>query len=461
MTKTQTVDEAEVREGYRSFNSRQLARGLMVLSAISVLIVPGGFVLDYFIYPQRFGAFLALRFGCALLLLGVIGVLYRLQSSGKLPLIKAIGIFSAVLVNATMCYMIYLTDGARSPYFVGLTLVLTCWSILSPWTAVETIIMCLVSLTIFILACVANPGFSQEGVAPLLGFGSFFILITSIACVSITFFLSGVRFQDFRLRHQLDVQNRELQDLDRVKTQFFSNVSHELRTPLTLILGPVETLLARPDVLDAKVHQGLLLIHRNTLRLLKLINDLLELTRLDQNADLLRKSKITLGVFVRGIVESVRHLGLSKQLRIRVEEADPGLTVMADPSRIEKVLINLLTNAIKYTPAGGTITVRWSGNASEVCIEVQDTGVGIPPEDLPRIFDRFHQVRGNAANLTQGVGIGLALARELVERHGGKLEVESELEKGATFRMRLPVGDESEAGEAVESHRGLRNGRTV
>ena len=450
MTKAQISDEGELKEGYRSFNARQLARGLMVLNGISVLIVPGGFVLDYFIYPQLFGTFLALRFGCAVLLLALIGVLYRQQTRGNLPLIKTIGVVSAVLVNATMCYMIYLTEGAKSPYFVGLTLVLTCWATLSPWTVVETAVMCLASLVIFILACVANPGFSLEGVAPLLGFGSFFILITSIACVSITFYLSGVRFQDFRLRHQLDRQNQELQDLDRVKTQFFSNISHELRTPLTLILGPVETLLSREGSLDAKVHEGLLMVHRNTLRLLKLINDLLDLTRLDQKADVLRKSKVVVGVFVRGIVESVRHLGLSKNLKIRVEAGDPVLTVTADPARIEKVLINLLTNAIKYTPAGGTITVRWAGDASEVRIEVQDTGVGIPAEDLPRIFDRFHQVRGNAANLTQGVGIGLALARELVERHGGTLEVESKIEKGATFRIRLPISEETEAGGAAE-----------
>jgi signal transduction histidine kinase len=433
------MEDAELRAGYRTFNSRQLARGLMVLNAISVLIVPGGCVLDYFVYPAHFVEFLILRCVCAVILVGLLGLLYRLQSTGRLALIKCIGVFSAVLVNATMCYMIYLTDGARSPYFVGMILVLTCWSIASPWTAVETTAMCLVSLGIFILACVANPGFSQEGAAPLLGFGSFFVVITSIACVGITFFLSGVRFQDFRLRHQLDRQNQELQDMDRMKTQFFANISHELRTPLTLILGPTEALLSRPESLDAKVHEGLLMIHRNTLRLLKLINDLLELTRLDQGADVLRTRPVEIGTFVRGIVDSVRHLGLTKNLRIRVEEGPADLVIDVDPVRIEKVIVNLLTNAIKYTPAGGTVTVRWSQDATETVIEVEDTGVGIPAEDLPKIFDRFHQVRGNEANLTQGVGIGLALVRELVELHGGKIQVKSAVGRGSTFRIALPV----------------------
>ncbi|CAN5492871.1 hypothetical protein BH09VER1_BH09VER1_42440 [soil metagenome] len=438
---------------YRDYNAGKLAYGLMVLCGLSVLVVPGGFVLDYFLYPQKFALFLALRMGCAVVLLALIGLLYLEKDRHHLTRIKALGIFSALVVNSTMCAMIYETEGAKSPYFVGLTLVLTCWAILSPWTVVETTIMCFLSLAAYMTACVANPSFAGVASIPLLGFGSFFLIITTTVCVGITYYLSRARFDDFRLRHQLDAQNRELQDLDRLKTQFFSNVSHELRTPLTLILGPVETLLSRGDALETRVHEGLLLIHRNTLRLLKLINDLLDLTKLDQGAEVLRKKSIPLASFVKGIVESVRHLGLSKQLRIKIEEGDPKLEAVADPSRLEKVLINLLTNALKYTPAGGTITVRWFGDAQETGIEVQDTGVGIPAEDLPKIFDRFHQVRSNLANQNQGVGIGLALAKELVDEHGGKLEVESVVGQGTTFRLRLPVGadtpqlDEAETSE--------------
>ncbi len=121
------------------------------------------------------------------------------------------------------------------------------------------------------------------------------------------------------------------------------------------------------------------------------------------------------------------------------------------------MLINLLTNAIKYTPAGGTITVRWSGSAEETLIEVQDTGVGIPQEDLSKIFDRFHQVRGNESNRNQGVGIGLALAKELVEQHGDKLEVESVVGQGTTFRIRLPL-DTEKAEAMVEEARRLDGG---
>jgi signal transduction histidine kinase len=435
---------------YRAYNSEKLAYGLMVLSGLSVLVVPGGFVLDYFLYPHEFLTFLGVRLATAAFLILLIGVLYLERKSQRLTVIKSLGVLSALSVNSAMCFMIYRTEGAKSPYFVGLILVLTCWSILSPWTVVETASMCFLSILAFLLACILNPDFEAPGSIPLLGFGGFFLVITATVCIGITFYLAKARFEEFRLRHQLDEQNRELQDLDRLKTQFFSNVSHELRTPLTLILGPVETILSRSEALDQKVHDGIILIHRNALRLLKLINDLLDLTRLDQGAEVLRKREIPTTAFIKGIVDSVRHLGLSKNLRMKIEERQSSVKLIADPSRLEKVLVNLLTNALKYTPSGGLITVRWFSRDRETCIEVEDTGVGIAEDELPRIFDRFHQVRSNLANRSQGVGIGLALAKELVVEHGGRIEVESMVGQGSTFRVCLPLDDGAEGIETLE-----------
>jgi len=435
-------DNGTLRAEYREHSAQVLARGLAFLNLIAMFAVPGGFLLDYFVYPQKFVSFLEIRFGDALVLGVLILALRAAGARRNLTAVKILGVLSAVSVNAAMASMIFQTEGAASPYFVGLILVLTCWATLAPWTVVETAAMCLCSLAIYVIACVANPAFSPASSYPLLGFGSSFLFITTGICVGTTFYLSRVRFEDFRLRHQLDAQNRELQDLDRLKTQFFSNVSHELRTPLTLILGPVETLLTRGEQLDAKMHEGLILIHRNSLRLLKLINDLLDLTRLDLGGEVLRKKTFPVGPWLKGVVESVRHLGLSKQLRLKVEDGDHKVEALADPARLEKVLLNLLTNAIKYTPVGGAITVRWRGAAAGVEIEVEDTGVGIPPQDLKKVFDRFHQVQSNAGNQLQGVGIGLALAKELVEEHGGKLEVQSVVGKGSVFRVLLPANAE-------------------
>ncbi len=446
--KMTTVEIDPLHAAYHEHNARQLMRSVMMANAIAFVVVPSGSMLDYFLYPQNFLEFLLIRLGDAVLLAAVIGILFLGRNRPRLLVSKTWGVISALSITTAINMMIYQTEGARSPYFAGLNLATMTFASLLPWSVVQTVIMCVGTLGIYIIACVANPTSSEASFLPNLGFGSSFLIIATIICIGLTFFLSRVRFEDFRLRHQLDLQNRELQDLDRLKTQFFSNVSHELRTPLTLILGPVENQLARGDALDAKLHESLILIHRNSLRLLKLINDLLDLTRLDQGADILRKQAIVIGPYVKGIVESVRHLGLSKQLRLKVEEGDPKLETFADPSRLEKVLVNLLTNAIKYTPAGGVITVRWTVRDTAATIEVQDTGVGIPPEDLAKVFDRFHQVRSNLSNQVQGVGIGLALAKELVEQHGGTLEVESILEQGSTFRIVLPAkrpGHEAEA----------------
>ena len=148
---------------------------------------------------------------------------------------------------------------------------------------------------------------------------------------------------------------------------------------------------------------------------------------------------MNLSVFVPGIVDSVRHLGEVKNLRIVAEKEKEAIIVDGDPNRMEKVLLNLLSNAIKFTPKGGKIIVRSRANGSRAIVEVEDNGIGIASEELPRIFDRFHQVDGSSTRNFQGVGIGLALARELVEKHEGRLTAKSEVGKGTTFTIELPL----------------------
>lgn len=429
-------------QAYREYDCRLRIRRLMIANAITAVGMMSGVGLDYFVYPAKLLPFLALRIG-VVVVLGVITALLRLRPVENKPrLIGALGVGVTLVVSLSFCLMIWATNGALSPYIVAVILIVMAMSVMLPWTVWETAATCFGTLLFYVAACLWNPTFSQPEAGPIFAFNCSFITITGGVCVTITYFLARSRFDEFSLRHQLDVQNRELQDLDRLKTQFFSNVSHELRTPLTLILSPIESLLGRSQPLEPAVHEVLILVQRNSLRLLKLINDLLDLTRLDQGSEVLRKRRIVVGTFVRGVVDSVRHLGLSKKIRMHVEAGDPAVEVAADGSRLEKVLVNLLTNAIKYTPAGGSITVRWKQEADQVLLEVSDTGVGIPPEDIPKIFDRFHQVRGNSSNQLQGIGIGLALVREIVEQHGGRISVESEVGKGSTFRIALPQSDE-------------------
>lgn len=444
--------DMELRDAFREYHRKSLGRSLVIAIIIPLVAMPAGVVLDYFVYPGHLVPFGFLRVTVEVLLALALGIVVFGRDRLSLAVLKAIGVLSGIVMNLAFATMILLTNGAASPYYSAIILVIFALSILLPWTAIETGVLGGVSFAAYILVCVFNPTFGEPEVIAIFGYNTLFLFMTVAVCVSISFFRARSRFEEFCLRHQLDEQNRQLQDLDRLKTRFFSNISHELRTPLTVILGPIEQHLVRAGELDPALHEDLILVHRNSLRLLKLINDLLDLSRLDQDAQTLRYKEFALAPFVRGMVDSIRHLGMYKQLRIKVEEGPDDLSLVADPSRIEKVLINLLTNAIKYTPRGGKVTVGWLAQDDELGIFVRDTGVGIPAQDLDRIFDRFHQVRENTANQNQGVGIGLALAKELVEHHGGRITVKSTPGAGAEFSVWLPSDPAVEIeSESVES----------
>jgi signal transduction histidine kinase len=229
-----------------------------------------------------------------------------------------------------------------------------------------------------------------------------------------------------------------LAELDRAKTQFFGNVSHEFRTPLTLLLGPVEDGLADPETSPAN-RERLEVVHRNARRLLKLVNTLLDFSRIEaERAD----ASYTPADFARAtadLASTFRSTIERAGLRLAVECEPVGDPVYLDHEMWEKVVLNLLSNAFKHT-FEGTITVatRRDGDAAE--LEVRDTGVGIPAEQLPHIFERFHRVPNTRSRTHEGTGIGLALVHELVRLHGGTVSVASEQGSGTTFTVRIPVG---------------------
>jgi signal transduction histidine kinase len=229
----------------------------------------------------------------------------------------------------------------------------------------------------------------------------------------------------------------ELAALDRAKTPFFSNVSHEFRTPLTLMLGPLEDALG--TALTPAQREQLTVAHRNSLRLVRLVNTLLDFSRIEA-----------------GRVEAVYEpadlpaltVDLASSFRSAVEKAGLKLTVdcppLAEPVYIdremwEKIVLNLMSNAFKFT-LNGEITVALRQGEGRVELQVRDTGTGIPLADLPHIFERFHRVRGARARTYEGTGIGLALVNELVKLHGGSIAVESEVDRGTVFAVAIPRG---------------------
>ncbi|MFE9956848.1 SpoIIE family protein phosphatase [Micromonospora sp. NPDC005299] len=226
--------------------------------------------------------------------------------------------------------------------------------------------------------------------------------------------------------------------LDRAKTNFFANVSHEFRTPLTLVLGPLEDLLADRDVPEAYLDR-LAMMHRNALRLLKLVNTVLDFSRLESGRLTARYQPTDLSDYTSRLASTFRSVTERAGLRLVVDCPPLPSPVYVDRDMWEKIVLNLVSNAVKFT-FDGEIRVRVSAGADVAVLEVADTGVGIAPEELPQVFERFHRVPGARARTHEGTGIGLALVRELVEMHGGAVEAHSVVDHGTTFRVTVPFG---------------------
>ena len=229
------------------------------------------------------------------------------------------------------------------------------------------------------------------------------------------------------------------QELDRAKINFFSNVSHEFRTPLTLMLSPLEDLLTSSQKLPPQQRETLKLVHRNGQRLLKLVNTLLDFSRLEAGRIQAVYEPTDLATLTAELASGFRAAIERAGLHLVVECPFLPELVYVDRDLWEKIVLNLLSNAFKFT-FEGTITVCLQALDQQVALIVQDTGVGIPAEELPRLFERFHRVSGTASRSYEGSGIGLSLVQELVKLHGGTVEVSSELEQGTTFTVTLPLG---------------------
>jgi signal transduction histidine kinase len=227
-----------------------------------------------------------------------------------------------------------------------------------------------------------------------------------------------------------------LAQIDRAKTTFFSNVSHELRTPLTLMLAPVADALASAN--GALAGDSLDLVHRNGLRLRKLVNTLLDFSRIEAGRIEANFTLEDLGAFTTELASSFESLTSRAGLRLRVDCATDEPAYI-DRDMWEKIVFNLLSNAFKFT-LHGDIVVSMGREGREIVLRVSDTGIGIPPLELPRIFDRFHRVEGAAGRTQEGTGIGLALVSELVKLHGGTIEAQSEVGRGTRFTVRVPLG---------------------
>jgi len=285
-------------------------------------------------------------------------------------------------------------------------------------------------------------------------------LLYTIGILLILFIIIRFYLKRLALLHKLEmekVEKTKIKELDSMKSRFFANISHEFRTPLTLILGPLEKVMENAS---GSAKKNLAIMQRNALHLQKLINELLNLSKIESGQMKIRAEKIDLVKAVTGYAHSFESLARQRKINLVIGNGEKGILVYADREKLEKILFNLLSNAFKFTPAGGKIVVsvgsgqsaagsNWGNNNIDntadhpggyVEIKVSDTGKGINRDTLSHIFERFYQAEDKAPYGQPGTGIGLALTKELVEMHHGKITVESEIGKGSTFRVILPLG---------------------
>lgn len=248
-----------------------------------------------------------------------------------------------------------------------------------------------------------------------------------------------------------------LAEIDRAKTVFFSNVSHEFRTPLTLMLNPLEELLERlGDRLGSDEREQFQLVQRNGLRLQKLVNTLLDFSRIEAGRIQAVYEPTDLASFTAELASVFRSTIERAGMKLEIECATLPELVYVDREMWEKIVLNLLSNAFKFTFAGN-ITIRLQAVGDSVELRVEDTGVGIPEAELPKLFERFHRVSGTRSRSYEGSGIGLALVQELVKLHQGSIQVTSQLDRGTIFTIAIPFGSAHLPVERIKSTRTLQS----
>ena len=427
----QGVEEFEAHE-------RQIRhRNIPTTALIAAVITAAGLILDYFVYPEFFWKIQIIR------LVGITISLLIYWWATRHTVDEVSSFFPSYLpltVIISISLMILITDGGNSSYYAGLNLVLVALAILLRWTVKMGFEMSVYLIIAYIGASLGSR------VTPDLGTlvnNFFFIGSNAVLVVVGAFLYDRTRRSEFFLQKEIEDRNLELadnqlrlQELDEAKTRFFANVSHELRTPLTIMLGTTETLRDR-KVTDLQSRFEVL--HANGLRLLGLIDNLLDLVRFDQGDDKVNREAVDAEVFLRGIINGMSHLTDRKDLKLDFE-AKTDLPVLAlDQDKLEKILLNLLINSVKFTSFGGSISVSAKYEEGVLNFTVEDNGIGMSEEKQEQIFSRFWQADTSSNRKFRGSGIGLSLVKSLVDLMEGEVRVESVEEEGSSFYVSIPA----------------------
>jgi signal transduction histidine kinase len=373
-----------------------------------------------------------------------------------------LGFSYTTLVAATISAMCWLHRGYESPYYAGLNLVIVGAGLLFLWPLRLGLLFCATVWATY-MAPLAM-GLLRVSDFPLVLSSQFFLFGTMTITVAAQNHRYHLELRSFvgnldleRTKASLEDAFAVLKEHDRLKSEFFSNITHELRTPLTMILAPLEGLLDG-DLGNLRPQQKEYLrpIQQNALKLLKLINDLLDLAKIDEHYLRLRVEPTELVQLVTEIVEQARPLAARKDIALELDIRRTEADLLVDLERMERALVNLLSNALKFTSPGGQVHVWMDATDDEVRIGVRDTGIGIPQDQLERVFERFAQADGSATRRYGGTGVGLALAKEIVELHGGGITVDSREGEGSEFVVHLRRGATHLRPEVLDRRQSVR-----
>ena len=403
------------------------------LFMVATILYPAFCGLDWFTTPDNALFFLYIRLAVGANFF--IGALLIKSPIGK-KIVLPVSLWCCYASLLAVSIMTVHLDGFSSNYYIGIVLLLFIPGLFLPWDFFSSILFGSFSIATYFglnLTIGHPPSVTLMTMAPPFFFMSWSFFFMVFANVE----KEKTRRKDFLLRMQIEKANEELKELDKTKMRFFSNVSHELRTPLALIIGPLEQLLQDEKELESA--PLLRAMEANAHRLLRQVNTILDFSKADAGKLACHYKTGNLGTILSDLVQASTPYSAQKNIDITITGVEKLPDSVMDIDKIETIAANLISNALKFTPEFGQITI--SAGKAKPCVwfEVQDTGIGIPDDKQTLIFERFLQVDDQHSRNNEGTGLGLAMVRELVLLHGGKIDVRSALGIGSTFRVELPI----------------------
>jgi signal transduction histidine kinase/DNA-binding NarL/FixJ family response regulator len=420
---------------FKEEQKRISRRFFEAIAVITLIFYALFFLVDYLYEYENIQAFILIR-SISLSILLTLFLLFKLKPQIN---INFLGILYFSVLAGSVCLMIAFSRDHKLSYYEGTVLALLCMGLFMPWKAKYSLTVNLAVYVFYIFTAVfLTDAWTWETV---FIYNLYFVSVIVIIYVS-NIITNRIRYHMLKNQFELARSNEQLQELNELKSNFIANISHEIRTPLTLILTPVESVIqgACPQPVPMSFFNS---IRKNSLRLLNLFNNLLNFSQLDAGQTRIKINRINI---VKVTEEAVKMIGsVAEAKKIRTSFLSPGysIEIYSDIEKIDKILMNILSNALKFTPERGEISVEVDTEGNDCLISVKDTGIGIPREKIHTVFNRFSQADDSSTRRYEGSGLGLSLVKEFTRRLGGSVTLTSrdnDKNTGTEVIIKLPLG---------------------